>query len=125
MVQLKAQIEADMRALDRSQRATDADALQATLDDAAASASAAELLADTLKAAGKQVAQWRNLTGSEAKLARVLREGASTQQLARAIQDASAAGVNVAAAKRTLKVRSAWRLSRPTPRLDACVQHGL
>ena len=106
-VQLKAQLDSGMKALERGQRAADADALQAAVDAAAATESTAALLAEPVKAAAKQLAQWRNLTESEARLARVLKDGASTQQLARAIRDASTAGVSVSSAKRTLKVRAA------------------
>ena len=50
---------------------------------------------------------WRSQTASEAKLTRALREGCSPAQLARAIQEAAAAGVKVAAAKRVLKLMQA------------------
>lgn len=96
-----------MRTLERGQRREDVDAVEAALAAVEASKGAAELLVDAVKAARKRVEQWQALTASDAKLQRVLRDGASTAQLARAIQEASTAGVKVAAAKRTLKVRLA------------------
>jgi hypothetical protein len=104
-VQLRSQLELAMRALERGQRREDADAVEAALAAVQGSAGAAELLADATKAGRKCVEQWHALTASDAKLQRMLRDGASTAQLQRAIQEASAAGVKVTSAKRTLKVR--------------------
>ena len=103
-VQLRSQLELAMRTLERGQRREDVDAVEAALAAVQDSVGTAELLADAVKAARKRVEQWQALTASDAKLQRVLRDGASTAQLARAIQEASTAGVKVAAAKRTLKV---------------------
>jgi hypothetical protein len=104
ILQMKAQLEAGMRGLERSQRGEDADTLAATIQLTTESEAAGELLGDTIKAARKRLDLWRNLTASEAKLSRVLCQGASTQQLSRAIQEASVVGVKVGSAKRTLKV---------------------
>lgn len=105
-MQLRSQLELAMRTLERGQRREDVDAVESALAAVEASKGATELLADAVKAARKRVEQWQALTASDAKLQRVLRDGASTAQLARAIQEASTAGVKVATAKRTLKV---WR----------------
>lgn len=104
ILQLRSQLELAMRALERGQRKEDADAVEAALLAVAESDGSAELLTDATKAARKSVEQWHALNASDAKLQRMLRDGASTAQLARAIQEASSAGVKVASAKRTLKV---------------------
>jgi hypothetical protein len=117
LVQLKSALEAAMRALERQQRPEDADALAVAIADTEASDSAAELLAETLKSAQQKAAAWRALAASEAKLQRALADGASTQALSRAIQEATAAGVKVAAAKRTLKVRLAFCARRSQSKL--------
>lgn len=83
-----------MRALERGQRAEDAEHLGHALD---AALQHPDQLTETIAAARDKVQRWRSQTASEAKLQRALREGATTQQLARAIQDASAAGVKVRA----------------------------
>jgi K+-sensing histidine kinase KdpD len=105
LLQLRSQLELAMRALERGQRKEDADAVEAALVAVTESEGSAELLTDATKAARKCVEQWHALNASDAKLQRMLRDGASTAQLARAIQEASAAGVKVVSAKRTLKVR--------------------
>lgn len=104
-MQLRSQLELAMRALERGQRKEDADAVEAALEAVTQSEGSSELLSDATKAARKSVEQWHALNASDAKLQRMLRDGASTAQLARAIQEASAAGVKVVSAKRTLKVR--------------------
>lgn len=45
--------------------------------------------------AAEALEAWRLLTASEAKLGKALRDGAGTGALARAIQEAAAAGVKV------------------------------
>lgn len=116
-VQLRSQLELAMRALERGQRKEDADAVEAALAAVRDSEGSAELLSDAIKAARKCVEQWQALTASDAKLQRMLREGATTQQLARAIQEASATGVKVTSAKRTLKVRDLQEPQRRVPGL--------
>jgi hypothetical protein len=104
-VQVKSTLESATHALARQQRQEDADAVSAAVASATKSDGLSDLLSDAIKAGRQQLEVWQNLTASEAKLVRVLDDGATTQQLSRAIQEATAAGVKVASAKRTLKVR--------------------
>jgi enoyl reductase-like protein len=103
-VQLRAQVEAAARLFEQSQRREDADAVVEAIKGVQASPDAADLLADFVRPVQQKLDVWRTQTASEAKLNKALASGASTQQLARAIQEASAAGVKVNKAKRTLKV---------------------
>jgi hypothetical protein len=103
-VQLRAQVEAAARSFEQSQRREDADAVVEAIKGVQASPNAADLLADFVRPVQQKLDVWRTQTASEAKLNKALASGASTQQLARAIQEASAAGVKVNKAKRTLKV---------------------
>jgi hypothetical protein len=66
-----------------------------------------ELLSSDIAKARKALEQWRTMAVSDEKLARALREGASTAALGRAIQEASASGVKVQHAKRVLKLMQA------------------
>jgi hypothetical protein len=107
-VQVRANLDAATRALDRGQREEDAVALEAALAATEASPACAALLGDTLRAARRRLTNWRAVAASEARLQRALRDGVATAALARAVQDASAAGVKVTVAKKTLKVRAVW-----------------
>ena len=72
-----------MRAMERGQRQDEADNLDAAIAHAAEHP---QLLNDSIRAAQDKLGQWRSQTASEAKLQRALHEGASAQQLSRAIQ---------------------------------------
>ncbi|KXZ46814.1 hypothetical protein GPECTOR_40g548 [Gonium pectorale] len=97
-------LETALRNLQNQLRTEDAEALERALQDAAKWEDL--LAADTAKAR-KALEQWRCMTVSDAKLARLLREGASTGGLAKAIQEAAASGVKVQHAKRVLKLMQA------------------
>lgn len=63
-----------------------------------------DLLSCDISKAREALEAWQSQTASEAKLSRALKDGAGSLQLARAIQEAAAAGVKVQAARRVLKL---------------------
>ena len=79
----KAVLEAAVRALAKSGRSED---VQAVEDAAAAAGPLADLLVEDLKAARESLAHIHALAASEAKLARALKEGSTSAALARAVQ---------------------------------------
>ena len=79
----KAVLEAAVRALAKSGRSED---VQAVEDAAAAAVPLADLLVEDLKAAREALAHVHALAASEAKLARALKEGSTSAALARAVQ---------------------------------------
>ncbi|GIL58872.1 hypothetical protein Vafri_13838, partial [Volvox africanus] len=97
-------LETALRNLQNQLRSEDAEALERALQDAA---KWEDLLAPDIAKSRKALEQWRAMTVSDAKLARLLHEGASTGVLARAIQEAAASGVKVQQAKRVLKLMQA------------------
>ncbi|GLI59507.1 hypothetical protein VaNZ11_001399 [Volvox africanus] len=97
-------LETALRNLQNQLRSEDAEALERALQDAA---KWEDLLAPDIAKARKALEHWRAMTVSDAKLARLLHEGASTGVLARAIQEAAASGVKVQQAKRVLKLMQA------------------
>eukprot|EP00198_Chlamydomonas_reinhardtii_P006390 XP_001695726.1 predicted protein [Chlamydomonas reinhardtii] len=94
-------LETALRNLQNQLRPEDAEALERALQDAT---KWEELLSGDTAKARKALEQWRSMTVSDAKLARLLREGASPAVLAKAIQEAAASGVKVQNAKRVLKL---------------------
>ncbi|EFJ48899.1 hypothetical protein VOLCADRAFT_90642 [Volvox carteri f. nagariensis] len=101
---MRTTLETALRNLQNQLRPEDAEVLERALQDAARWE---DLLAPDLARARKALEHWRAMTVSDAKLARLLREGASTGVLARAIQEAAASGVKVQQAKRVLKLMQA------------------
>ncbi len=97
-------LESAVRALQRNGRPEDAAAVEAALVNAKAWG---ELLASEVAEGQEALGAWRSQAASEAKLAKALESGGSAAQLARAIQEAAAAGVKVVAARRTLKLLQA------------------
>ncbi|GIL77205.1 hypothetical protein Vretifemale_6566 [Volvox reticuliferus] len=101
---MRTALETALRNLQNQLRLEDAEALERALQDAA---KWEDLLAPDIAKARKALEHWRAMTVSDAKLARLLHEGASTGVLARAIQEAAASGVKVQQAKRVLKLMQA------------------
>lgn len=93
-----------LRSLNAQQRAEEAAAVERALIEAGRWD---EMLASDIAKARKALDAWRACTEAEVRLARALCEGASTNTLSRAIQDASTAGVKVQAAKKVLKLMQA------------------
>lgn len=104
-MQLRAQVEAAVRSFEQSKRSEDADSVVEAIKAVEDDTEAAKILADFVRPVQQKLDSWKAQNASEAKLNRALASGASTQQLARAVQEASAAGVKVGKAKRTLKVQ--------------------
>jgi hypothetical protein len=63
-----------------------------------------ELIGPELSRAREALESWRSQSVTEGKLTRALRDGTTSTHLARLVQEASAAGVKVADAKRVLKL---------------------
>ncbi|GLC37451.1 hypothetical protein PLESTB_001584400 [Pleodorina starrii] len=101
---MRTTLETALRNLQNQLRPEDAEALERALQDAVRWE---DLLAADVAKARKALEHWRAMTVSDAKLARLLREGTSTGVLARAIQEAAASGVKVQQAKRVLKLMQA------------------
>eukprot|EP00884_Botryococcus_braunii_P020575 jgi/Botrbrau1/7200/Bobra.0300s0026.1 len=98
-------LESAIRALGRGGRTEDEEMVQAAINEAVVVGG--HLLEEDIERAKEVLQRWRGAAASEAKLARALKEGANTAYLSRAIQEAAAAGVKVADAKRILKLMQA------------------
>ena len=79
----KLALESAVKALGRSNRTDDAEAVESAI---AAVGADQELLTDEIKAAEEAVALWKAFTAAEARLARALQDGSSSAVLARALQ---------------------------------------
>ncbi|KAK9816451.1 hypothetical protein WJX72_000489 [[Myrmecia] bisecta] len=97
----RAALDNSLKLLQRQGRPEDAEAVERAIEEAADSG---PLLAADVAKAQEQVARWRAATAAQAKLARALKDGSNTVALSRAIQEAAAAGVKVAEARRVLKL---------------------
>ncbi|KAK9790356.1 hypothetical protein WJX73_003594 [Symbiochloris irregularis] len=100
----RAGIDAALKALSKSLRSEDAEAVEAACQAVQQQADVSVLLEEDVAAARATVAAWRTATAAEARLERVLGGGCMPGVLAQAIQEASAAGVRVGEARRVLKL---------------------